>query len=258
MSLPEAFTLDGKVALITGAGSGLGIEFAEAVAEAGGDVACADVNLSSAELTAASIEKHGRRALAIAVDVSDEQQVAAMVAETVGTLGRLDILFNNAGVADANPAPIHHMSSADWHHVIGVDLHGVFYSAREALKVMVEQGSGKIINVASMWGTAGSASIIPMPGYTATKGAVVNLSRELGLEYAPFGVQVNALCPGFYLTKLGAYDDPDFVAAITAFTPMGRIADASEIRGPALFLASPASDFMTGQTLVVDGGCMAK
>jgi NAD(P)-dependent dehydrogenase (short-subunit alcohol dehydrogenase family) len=258
MSLPEAFTLDGKVALITGAGSGLGIEFAEAVAEAGSDVACADVNLSSAEQTAARVEKHGRRALAIAVDVSDEKQVATMVAETVATLGRLDVLFNNAGVADANPTPIHQMSSADWHQVIGVDLHGVFYCAREALKVMVEQGSGKIVNVASMWGTAGSASIIPMPGYTAAKGAVVNLTRELGLEYAPFGVQVNALCPGFYLTKLGAYDDPGFIAAITAFTPMGRIADPSEIRGPALFLASAASDFMTGQILIVDGGCMAK
>lgn len=151
MSLPEAFSLDGKVALVTGAGSGLGIEFAEAVAEAGGDVACVDVNLSSAEQTAAGVEKHGRRARAIAVDVSDEQQVAAMVAETVGTLGRLDILFNNAGVADADPAPIHRMSSVDWHQVIGVDLHGVFYCAREVLKIMVEQGSGKIVNVASMW-----------------------------------------------------------------------------------------------------------
>ena len=100
------------------------------------------MNLSYAEQTAARVEKHGRRALAIAVDVSDEKQVATMVAETVATLGRLDVLFNNAGVADANPTPIHQMSSADWHQVIGVDLHGVFYCAREALKVMVEQGSG--------------------------------------------------------------------------------------------------------------------
>jgi NAD(P)-dependent dehydrogenase (short-subunit alcohol dehydrogenase family) len=258
VTLLETYNLDGKVALVTGAGSGLGVEFAEAVAEAGGDVACADLNLGAAEQTAARVEKHGRRAIAIRADVSDEQQVATMVAETVRTLGRLDILFNNAGVADANPTPIHQMSSADWHEVIAVDLHGVFYCAREALKVIVEQGGGKIINIASMWGTAGSASIIPMPGYTAAKGAVVNLTRELGLEYAPLGVQVNALCPGFYLTKLGAYDDPEFVAAITAFTPMGRIADPAEIRGPALFLASAASNFMTGQVLVVDGGCTAK
>jgi NAD(P)-dependent dehydrogenase (short-subunit alcohol dehydrogenase family) len=258
MGLPEVFSLDGKIALVTGAGSGLGIEFAEAVAEAGGDVVCADVNLTSAEQTAARVEKYGRRALALAVDVSDERQVGAMVADTVRTFGRLDVLFNNAGVADAAPAPIHYMTSDAWHHVINVDLHGVFYCAREALKIMAEQGSGKIVNVASMWGTAGSASIVPMPGYTAAKGAVVNLTRELGLEYATRGIQVNALCPGFYLTKLGAYDDPDFVAAITAFTPMGRIASPSEIRGPALFLATSASDFMTGQTLVVDGGCMAK
>ena len=92
----------------------------------------------------------------------------------------------------------------------------------------------------------------------AAKGAVVNLTRELGLEYATAGIQVNALCPGFYRTRLGDYDDPGFLAAVTAFTPMGRIAEAEEIRGPALFLASPASDFMTGQTLVMDGGCLAK
>jgi NAD(P)-dependent dehydrogenase (short-subunit alcohol dehydrogenase family) len=123
MSLPEAFSLDGKIALVTGAGSGLGIEFAEAVAEAGGDVVCADVNLTSAEQTATRVEKHGRRALALAVDVSDEQQVGAMVADAVRTFGRLDVLFNNAGVADADPAPIHSMTSEAWHHVINVDLH---------------------------------------------------------------------------------------------------------------------------------------
>lgn len=260
MTYPAPFDLTGKVALVTGAGSGLGIEFAEICAEAGADVACADVDATAAAETAARVEKLGRRAVAVACDVSKEDQVEAMVAQTTSALGRLDILFNNAGIADANPAPVHQFSSADWHQVIDVDLHGVFYSAKHALKVMVEQGSGKIVNIASMWGTTGSSSVFPIPAYSAAKGAVVNLTRELGLEYATSGIQVNALCPGFYRTRLagGAYDDPGFVDAVTAFTPMGRVAEAAEIRGPALFLASAASDYMTGQLLIVDGGCMAK
>jgi len=109
-----------------------------------------------------------------------------------------------------------------------------------------------------MWGLAGSSSLFPAPAYNAAKGAVVNLTRELGLQYATQGIQVNALCPGFYRTRLGAFDDPDTLARVEAFIPMGRVAEAADIKGPALFLASPASDYMTGQTLVTDGGCMAK
>jgi NAD(P)-dependent dehydrogenase (short-subunit alcohol dehydrogenase family) len=206
------------------------------------------------------VEKHGQRGMAIAVDVADEDGVAEAIPRVAQTLGRLDVLVNNAGIADRNPAKVHESSTADWRHVIDVNLNGVFYCSHEALKVMVAQGSGKIINIASMWGTVGSSSVFPLPAYTATKGAVVNLTREMGLQYAASGIQVNALCPGFYRTRLagGAYDDPAFVEAITAFTPMGRIADAEEIRGPALFLASDASNFMTGQLLVADGGCTAK
>jgi NAD(P)-dependent dehydrogenase (short-subunit alcohol dehydrogenase family) len=132
----------------------------------------------------------------------------------------------------------------------------VFYTAKHALKVMVAQGSRKIVNIASVWDTTDSSSVFPIPAYSAAKGAVVNLTRELGLEYATAGIQVNALRPGFYRTRLagGAYDDQGFVDAITAFTPMGRVAEAREIRGPALFLASSASDYMAGQLLIVDRG----
>jgi NAD(P)-dependent dehydrogenase (short-subunit alcohol dehydrogenase family) len=260
MSYPAPFDLSGSVALVTGAGSGLGIEFCEVLAQAGADVACADLDEGAAAATAARVEGLGRRAAAITCDVSDEAAVAAMVETTVRELGRLDVLFANAGIADPNPAPVHQFRTADWHQVLDVDLHGVFYSCREALGVMVQQGNGKIITVASMWGLTGASSVFPIPAYNAAKGAVVNLTRELGLEYATANIQVNALCPGFYRTRLagGAYDDPDFVSAITAFTPMGRVAEAAEIRGPALFLASAASDYMTGQTLVMDGGCTAK
>jgi NAD(P)-dependent dehydrogenase (short-subunit alcohol dehydrogenase family) len=252
------FDLTGKVALITGAGGGLGREFAEVMAEAGADVVGADIDLASAEATAGRVEQIGRAALAVRCDVARHTEVVAMVRATTARFGHLDILFNNAGIADPSPAPVHEFDLDGWHRVLDVDLNGVFYCAREALRVMVPQGSGKIVNIASMWGLAGGSSVFPVPAYNAAKGAVVNLTRELGLEYATLGIQVNALCPGFYRTNLGAYDDPEFLAAVTGFTPMRRVADAREIRGPALFLASPASDYMTGQTLVVDGGCMAK
>ncbi len=258
MSNDYLFDLTGKVALVTGAGSGLGAEFAEVIAEAGADVVCADIDLASAEATSGNVRRIGRTGLAVRCDVSRHDEVVAMVDAAVERFGRLDVLFNNAGIADPSPAPVHEFDLDDWHRVLDVDLNGVFYCSREVLRVMVRQGSGKIINIASMWGLAGASSVFPVPAYNAAKGAVVNLTRELGLEYATHGIQVNALCPGFYRTKLGDYDDPDFLAAITAFTPMGRVAEAREIRGPALFLASPASDYMTGQTLVVDGGCMAK
>lgn len=258
MSNDHLFDLTGKVALVTGAGGGLGAEFAGVMAEAGADVVCADIDMAGAQHTAAEVERAGRAGLAVRCDVSRHQEVVAMVEAATARFGRVDILFNNAGIADPSPAPVHEFDLEGWHRVLDVDLNGVFYCAREVLPVMLGQGSGKIINIASMWGLAGGSSVFPVPAYNAAKGAVVNLTRELGLEYATRGIQVNALCPGFYRTRLGAYDDPDFLAAVTGFTPMGRVAEASEIRGPALFLASPASDFMTGQTLVVDGGCMAK
>jgi len=258
MSFPSLFSVEGKVAFVTGAGGGLGTEFAQIMAEAGADVACTDLDEAAARATAKRVDGLGRRGLALRCDVTDEDSVREAFTAGRREFGHIDILFNNAGIADPNPAPLHQYDTEDWMKVLDVDLHGVFFCAREALKIMVEQGRGKIINIASMWGLAGGSSVFPVPAYNAAKGAVVNLTRELGLEYATAGIQVNALCPGFYRTRLGAYDDPGFLAAVTGFTPMGRVAEAAEIRGPALFLASSASDFMTGQTLVVDGGCMAK
>jgi NAD(P)-dependent dehydrogenase (short-subunit alcohol dehydrogenase family) len=261
MRYPEMFDLSGRTALVTGASSGLGVAFAVAMAEAGADVACADINVPGLAATAEQVERLGRKALQIECDVAKEEQVEAMVGKTIDSFGRLDILFNNAGISDNTngvPTPLHEYSTENWMRIIGVDLHGVFYCAREALKAMVKQKRGKIINIASIWGLAGSSSIFPAPGYCTAKGAVVNLTRELGLEYAPFGINVNALCPGFYVTRIGGYDDPAFMETIRAFIPMGREAQPEELKAVAVFLASSASDYMCGQTIVMDGGVSAK
>lgn len=260
MSVMRMFDLNGKVAVITGAGNGLGYEFAEAMAEAGADVVCGDIDMVGNERTAARVTALGRKALAVRCDVTKESNVADLFAQADKMFGRVDIAFANAGIADPAPQPLHDYPTDHWNQVLAVNLQGVFYTDREALKIMLRQKSGKLINVASMWGLAGASSVFPIPAYNATKGAVVNLTRELALEYAPHNIQVNAICPGFFRTRLagGAYDDPEFVKAISAFTPMGRVAEASEMKGTALYLASDASSYTTGLMLVSDGGCMAK
>ncbi|PCH98228.1 MAG: 3-oxoacyl-ACP reductase [Rhodobacteraceae bacterium] len=255
MSINDIFNVSGKVAFVTGAGSGLGREMAVAMAENGASVACFDINAEGLAITADLI---GKDALLIEGDVADEAAVDAAIAACVERFGSLDVVFANAGIGDPEPSLLHEYSTENWNKVIGVNLNGVFNTNRAALRQMVAQGSGKIINTASMWGLAGSSSIFPLPAYNATKGAVVNLTRELGLQYATQNIQVNAICPGFFKTALGPVDDPEFMAVTTNFTPMGRVAEASEIKGTALYLASSASDFVTGTTLVIDGGCMAK
>lgn len=255
MSISDIFGVEGKVAFVTGAGSGLGREMAIAMSENGALVVCFDVNTDGLAQTAALL---GEDILCIEGDVANEDAVDAAVAACIARFGRLDILFANAGIGDPEPGLLHDYSTENWNKVVGVNLNGVFNSNRAALRQMVSQGSGKIINTASMWGLAGASSVFPLPAYNATKGAVVNLTRELGLQYATQNIQINAICPGFFRTELGPFDDPEFMAAVVGFTPMGRIAKASEIKGAALYLASKASDFVTGTTLVIDGGCMAK
>lgn len=254
----DIFSVKGKVAFITGAGSGLGRAMAEAMADGGANIALFDIDTEGMAETKAHLEKKTELVSIIVGDVTSEVSVNDAIAQTIERFGRLDILFNNAGIGDPEPSLLHEYKTGDWDKVISVNLSGVFYCARAALKQMVVQGSGKIINTASMWGLAGSSSIFPLPAYTATKGAVVNLTRELALQYAEKNIQINAICPGFFRTRLGPFDDAEFLKNITNFTPMKRIAHPDEIKGSALYLASSASDFVTGTTLVIDGGCMAK
>jgi NAD(P)-dependent dehydrogenase (short-subunit alcohol dehydrogenase family) len=254
------FDLTGQVAVITGAGSGLGLQFAEAMAEAGARVVCADIVAESAEKTAAHVTQMGGEALAVRCDVAREAEVAGLFAAALETFGTVDIAFANAGIGDPQPLLLHEYPTENWEKVVAINMAGVFYTCREALRIMFPKKRGKIINTASMWGLAGPSSVFPIPAYAATKGAVVNLTRELALQYAPHNIQVNAICPGFFRTRIsdGAYDDNGFVETVSAFTPMGRVAEAAEIKGTALYLASAASSFTTGLMLVTDGGCMAK
>lgn len=250
--IADIFSVAGKVALVTGAAAGLGRAMAEALAENGAKVAqldrdpCPDLGPDL-----------GPDALTLQADVTDKAQIEAAVAHTLARYGRLDILVANAGVSDANPALLHETAEEDWHRVIDINLHGTFLTTRAALRQMVTQGRGKIITVASMWGLAAPAGLFPRPAYAASKAAIINLTRELAVQYAAHNIQVNALCPGFFRTATRPRT-PEAAALMAAYTPQGRIADATEIKGSLLYLASSASDFVTGTALVVDGGVLAR
>lgn len=260
MKADALFSLAGKVAVVTGAASGLGLAISEALLEAGACVTCADLDEERLAESVARLGSAGGTVVGLPCDVTKAGQVKAMIRQTHERFGRLDILFNNAGISQRRPARLHEISPADWKRVLAVNLQGVYACSREALRIMIKQGSGKIINIASIWGLVGSSSIKPLPAYNASKGAVVSLTREMGLEYAPLGINVNAICPGFFSTRLadGAYDNPVFVQALSEATPMGRVASPDEIKGAAIFLASHAADYMCGQVVVLDGGVLAK
>ena len=257
MSIADIFSVEGKVAFVTGAGSGLGRSMAEAMAENGASVACFDRDREALDETVDILESMGAAVRAFQGDVVDKADVDAAVAETVAAFGRIDVAIANAGISDPDPALLHETDAANWQKVVDINLNGVFHTDRAVLAPMMRQGAGKVINIASMWGLAGASGVFPRPAYSATKGAVVNLTRELGLQYAPHNIQVNAICPGVFRTP-GRRHDPEKVKLLTDFTPMGRIAEADEIKGTVLYLASSASDFVTGTALVIDGGCLAK
>ena len=171
--------------------------------------------------------------------------------------GGLDIVIANAGITDRKPALLHELDDKTWNDVMDTNLQGVFYTSRAALAHMVQQRSGKLIIVASMFGLAGAAGLFPRPATSASKGANVNLARELALQYAPYNIQVNALCPGFFRTATRPRN-AEAAKIMQDYTPLGRIAEAREIKGSVLYLASSASDFVTGTTLVIDGGVLAR
>jgi len=261
----ELFDLESKVAVVTGAGSGIGKGIAEAMGEAGASVVCADINNESVKDTAGYINNLGSSAIAVVTDVSKQKDVRLMVEKTVNRFGRLDILFNIAGIPHM-PARLHELPKKDWDRIISVNLTGTFLCCKEALKIMINQRSGKIINMSSTIATRGSKAG-NTPGMCATKGAVTVLTKDMAVAYADMGIQVNALAPGHFRTNIGkqlfedlTYEEVEKIIFkdSAAEIPMKRIALPDDIKGAAIFLASRASDYVTGHILVVDGGKLAR
>jgi meso-butanediol dehydrogenase/(S,S)-butanediol dehydrogenase/diacetyl reductase len=246
--------LEGRVALVTGAGSGIGRATARTFAGEGAHVYVTDVNGASAEDVAGELAKAGLEATAIAADVSRGQDVTAMFRSVEQAHGRIDVLVNNAGLNVRGD--FRHLSDADWTKIREVNLDGVVRVARDGFPLLKASGRGSLINVASIMAHRG---LRQLTAYSATKGAVVALTRGLAVEYAPFGIRVNALCPGFVHTALTerVLRNPAIEKALVESTALRRLGQPEEIAKAALFLASDEASYITGADLAVDGGMSA-
>jgi NAD(P)-dependent dehydrogenase (short-subunit alcohol dehydrogenase family) len=251
-SVPKLFDLTGRVVVVTGASSGLGVAFAEGVAAAGARVVLAARRKGRLQSLCDTLTSRGTEALVVECDVASEASVDALVAATTDRFGRVDVLVNNAGVANVTPAAIE--TVADFKHVLDVNLVGAFLCAQRFGRVMLEQKKGTIVNIASVLGLLASG-LIPQASYLASKGGVVNLTRELAAQWARYGVRVNAIAPGFFPSEMTTdMENEDGKRFIRRRTPMGRSGEPEELLGALLLLASDASSYMTGQILAVDGG----
>jgi NAD(P)-dependent dehydrogenase (short-subunit alcohol dehydrogenase family) len=249
----ELFDLSGKVAIVTGGATGIGRQMADGLAEMGADLVLCARHADRCEQAAEELSALGVRALGLRCDVRDPAEVQAVVDRTRAELGRVDILVNNAGTSWGAPAEDHPLEG--WQKVIDVNLTGVFLFAQAAGRVMIEQAGGKIVNIASVAAFGGAPpELMNAVAYNASKGGVVSFTRDLATKWAQHGINVNAIAPGWFpsdMNKVLLDAQPD---AYLQHIPLRRFGGPDDLKGAVVFLASAASDYVTGQTLIVDGG----
>ncbi|RAS81032.1 SDR family NAD(P)-dependent oxidoreductase [Priestia endophytica] len=242
--------LQDKVAVITGGASGIGAATAHLFVSEGAKVVIVDLNKEKGKAFEEELKTLNAEALFIKTDITSEEEVENLFKKTVDTFGKVDIVFNNAGIGRVHPS--HDLEYSEWRNTVNVDLDGVFLVARGAIREMLKTGGGAIVNTASMYGWVGSPG---SAAYNAAKGGVINLTRSLALEYAEKNIRVNALCPGFIDTPIIPEEDKQ---ALAATTPLKRLGKSEEMAKAVLFMASDDSSFMTGNSLTVDGGYTAQ
>lgn len=250
----EQFSLAGKVALVTGASRGIGQALAMGLAEAGADMALVARSKGALDETASGARHMGRRALVVPADISSMAAIHDVVDKVKSEYGRIDILVNAAGTQARKP--ILEMTEEDWETVTSLNLKAVYFCSQAVAPQMISQGKGKIINICSLTSTIGIANVSV---YAATKGGVLSLTRSMAVEWSRYGINVNAIAPGYFKTEMTKrlQEDPERSGWIVSRTPMGRWGELSDLKGTVVFLASAASDFVTGQLVNVDGGWLA-
>jgi NAD(P)-dependent dehydrogenase (short-subunit alcohol dehydrogenase family) len=251
-TLIDSFRLDGKVAIVTGASSGLGVAFATGLAEAGADIAICARRLEKLEETREQVHALGRRCIAVRADVSDPEDCNKVVAAAVAELGGVDILINNAGVGTAVPAT--REAPEDFRRVIEINLNGSYFMAQACGRAMRE-GGGSIVNIGSVLGS--TTAFLPQAAYASSKAAIIGLTRDLAQQWTGRrGIRVNALAPGFFASEMTEQYPDGYLEQMMFRVPAGRVGEARELVAAALFLASDASSYITGVLLPVDGGIL--
>jgi NAD(P)-dependent dehydrogenase (short-subunit alcohol dehydrogenase family) len=257
MHVKELFDLTGKTAIVTGGGRGLGEQIATGFAEAGANVVLCSRKVEACQEVAKKLEELGVKALALKCDISNPEDVQYVVEETMKEFGQIDILVNNSGATWGAPAA--EMPLEAWQKVINVNVTGTFLMSQAVGREMIKQKSGKIINISSVAGLGGTdPRLMDTIGYNTSKGAVLTFTKDLAVKWGPYNINVNAIAPGFFPTKMSKVLIERGKDPLLEGTPLRRFGSDTDLKGVALFLASKASDFVTGDVIVVDGGTHAR